>query len=133
MYLSYLMSCCDTLRFVFFFFFFQAEDGIRDLIVTGVQTCALPISTLFLIVTTRSVSAQEEPLCVENSPERRGEIGCSIIENKPLPGNLKEPLFWHIDRFGTGERARAAVVPASIAFEAHGAWWLMALESQTDS
>src|SRR5256886_17097640 len=28
---------------VFFFFFFQAEDGIRDLTVTGVQTCALPI------------------------------------------------------------------------------------------
>src|SRR3982751_7007232 len=26
-----------------FFFFFQAEDGIRDLSVTGVQTCALPI------------------------------------------------------------------------------------------
>src|SRR2546427_8674659 len=31
--------------FFFFFFFFQAEDGIRDLTVTGVQTCALPIST----------------------------------------------------------------------------------------
>src|SRR5437773_9193619 len=28
----------------FFFFFFQAEDGIRDRDVTGVQTCALPIS-----------------------------------------------------------------------------------------
>src|SRR2546427_4097189 len=28
------------------FFFFQAEDGIRDLTVTGVQTCALPISPL---------------------------------------------------------------------------------------
>src|SRR5206468_4353757 len=28
---------------IVFFFFFQAEDGIRDLIVTGVQTCALPI------------------------------------------------------------------------------------------
>src|SRR2546430_14562134 len=27
------------------FFFFQAEDGIRDLTVTGVQTCALPISS----------------------------------------------------------------------------------------
>src|SRR5207249_8143326 len=27
-----------------FFFFFQAEDGIRDRNVTGVQTCALPIS-----------------------------------------------------------------------------------------
>src|SRR5690606_40192295 len=28
----------------FLFFFFQAEDGIRDFHVTGVQTCALPIS-----------------------------------------------------------------------------------------
>src|SRR2546430_15053749 len=28
---------------LFVFFFFQAEDGIRDLTVTGVQTCALPI------------------------------------------------------------------------------------------
>src|SRR5437016_7607024 len=32
------MSC-----FFLFFFFFQAEDGIRDWSVTGVQTCALPI------------------------------------------------------------------------------------------
>src|SRR5260370_24228591 len=32
------MSC-----FMSFFFFFQAEDGIRDSSVTGVQTCALPI------------------------------------------------------------------------------------------
>src|SRR6478609_6342839 len=29
--------------FFFFFFFFQAEDGIRDKLVTGVQTCGLPI------------------------------------------------------------------------------------------
>src|SRR5205823_10713030 len=33
---------CFDLFFVFFFFF-QAEDGIRDKLVTGVQTCALPI------------------------------------------------------------------------------------------
>src|SRR5258706_8743250 len=32
----------------FFFFFFQAEDGIRDWSVTGVQTCALPISLAFV-------------------------------------------------------------------------------------
>src|SRR5690348_17408955 len=31
--------------YIFIFFFFQAEDGIRDGRVTGVQTCALPIST----------------------------------------------------------------------------------------
>src|SRR5229473_6728676 len=36
------------LLFIFFFFFFQAEDGIRDKLVTGVQTCALPISTVHL-------------------------------------------------------------------------------------
>src|SRR5260370_5275094 len=30
------------------FFFFQAEDGIRDSSVTGVQTCALPIYSLFM-------------------------------------------------------------------------------------
>src|SRR5438105_6928803 len=33
-----------TCIFFIFFFFFQAEDGIRDPLVTGVQTCALPIS-----------------------------------------------------------------------------------------
>src|SRR5690554_6956226 len=33
-----------TFLFFLFFFFFQAEDGIRDADVTGVQTCALPIS-----------------------------------------------------------------------------------------
>src|SRR2546425_5070704 len=31
----------------FFFFFFQAEDGIRDKLVTGVQTCALPICSTY--------------------------------------------------------------------------------------
>src|SRR2546422_11490255 len=34
------------------FFFFQAEDGIRDVAVTGVQTCALPISVLREVGTT---------------------------------------------------------------------------------
>src|SRR2546430_3300770 len=39
-------SCLRADRF---FFFFQAEDGIRDLTVTGVQTCALPIWMTFTI------------------------------------------------------------------------------------
>src|SRR5205823_9550472 len=33
---------------ILFFFFFQAEDGIRDKLVTGVQTCALPIFPVIL-------------------------------------------------------------------------------------
>src|SRR3989449_5760930 len=35
-----------SLLYFCFFFFFQAEDGIRDVAVTGVQTCALPISIM---------------------------------------------------------------------------------------
>src|SRR2546430_9654601 len=44
-----------SLQLGIFFFFFQAEDGIRDLTVTGVQTCALPISIAV------STSCPEEP------------------------------------------------------------------------
>ena len=45
--------------FYFFIFFFQAEDGIRDTSVTGVQTCALPIyQPLF-------------QLCVNDSAQQR--------------------------------------------------------------
>src|SRR5258708_24909496 len=38
------LVACVWLIVLFIFFFFQAEDGIRDDLVTGVQTCALPIS-----------------------------------------------------------------------------------------
>src|SRR2546429_1293794 len=47
---AFAWSCvCFLVRILrgvcsFLFFFFQAEDGIRDVAVTGVQTCALPIS-----------------------------------------------------------------------------------------
>src|SRR5256886_618084 len=39
-----------------FFFFFQAEDGIRDLTVTGVQTCALPIYYPVIASAARTIS-----------------------------------------------------------------------------
>src|SRR5437879_9905115 len=42
--LSVTFFCC--FNFLMCFFFFQAEDGIRDTSVTGVQTCALPIFRL---------------------------------------------------------------------------------------
>src|SRR5947207_7404309 len=44
-----------------FFFFFQAEDGIRDHCVTGVQTCALPIS-LALTPQAARVMSDSRPL-----------------------------------------------------------------------
>src|SRR5699024_11874080 len=48
--------CCS------FFFFFQAEDGIRDRNVTGVQTCALPIFPLPLVAGPSPVSDQSPAL-----------------------------------------------------------------------
>src|SRR2546430_4313405 len=41
------------------FFSFQAEDGIRDLTVTGVQTCALPILAHFMVDKRRSPNSIE--------------------------------------------------------------------------
>src|SRR5690606_7999965 len=44
---SLALVSIDTSIYTSFFFFFQAEDGIRDFHVTGVQTCALPISAAY--------------------------------------------------------------------------------------
>src|SRR5438876_1380197 len=43
-----VVSLVSILYLICFFFFFQAEDGIRDGRVTGVQTCALPIFAVTL-------------------------------------------------------------------------------------
>src|SRR5207247_2956876 len=76
-----LHSCLCVLGSVFcsallFFFFFQAEDGIRDPLVTGVQTCALPISRsqLAFIGTPTGIaglSLSSVQVDVQRSEERR--------------------------------------------------------------
>src|SRR5204862_5234413 len=74
----YFVLCCS----LFFFFFFQAEDGIRDLYVTGVQTCALPISTGFFLA--RSTRSRSRRACQEKPGRRewriRGSRGRSMDE-----------------------------------------------------
>src|SRR2546428_7916430 len=49
-------------------FFFQAEDGIRDLIVTGVQTCALPISSTGVKSSSPNALLVTPPLGLEEWP-----------------------------------------------------------------
>src|SRR5438105_11231489 len=53
--LSSIMVLCMLTAIMLLLFFFQAEDGIRDPLVTGVQTCALPISNRSL----RPVAARQ--------------------------------------------------------------------------
>jgi quercetin dioxygenase-like cupin family protein len=88
------------------------------------------LTVLLALLAANEAAAQLAPRCVQDSPERRGEIGCSIVEQKVLPDGLKEPLYWHIDRFQSIALARAAVGPTSVAFEADGKAWLMTVESQ---
>ena len=82
-----------------------------------------------VMLITSAASAQLESPCVQDSPERHGELGCSIVEIKALPSPLGRSLSWHIDRFDSGESARASVTPLSIALEAHGSWWLLSLDT----
>lgn len=93
--------------------------------------CSAIAAMLLSLLTANTAAAQLMSTCAENSPERRGEIGCTIIPTKLLPDGLKEPLFWHIDRFDSLELAQKAVGPASIALEASGLSWLMTVESET--
>ena len=83
------------------------------------------------ILTPNIAAAQLMSTCAPDSPERQGQIGCTVFPGKPLPEGLTEPVFWHIDRFDSPERARAAVGPASTAFDAAGVWWLMTIERDT--
>src|SRR5256886_15211364 len=55
-------------------FFFQAEDGIRDLTVTGVQTCALPISDRQVAVVTQEHREYFGPLSSDLAP------GCLVVQ-----------------------------------------------------
>src|SRR3989442_8774645 len=67
-----------------FFFFFQAEDGIRDADVTGVQTCALPISLRALYNFSRTAPAT--PRLVSLNRARRGAY--NDIESVNISGGL---------------------------------------------
>src|SRR5450432_4732746 len=68
-----VIDWCVTTIVFFFFFFFQAEDGIRGLIVTGVQTCALPICCSYFPaqLPEASMKPQVFDVLVERSEERR--------------------------------------------------------------
>src|SRR5688572_23224705 len=82
-----LQSHCFVKRILGFalsVFFFQAEDGIRDLTVTGVQTCALPISTV-------------------SWPSLRMGFSPTVVSDTRMPSPIK--VRWHPD-LNDGDRAK---------------------------
>src|SRR5688500_20349938 len=56
-------------------FFFQAEDGIRDYKVTGVQTCALPISMGFNLRAWLEEGVTPREITADNACTYMGQIG----------------------------------------------------------
>src|SRR2546425_9622695 len=81
-YFVFFVQAEDGLRDVlltvlqFFFFFFQAEDGIRDKLVTGVQTCALPISSASSV----SVNAKYSSRWASSKSGRPYRASCSASD-----------------------------------------------------
>src|SRR2546427_1436419 len=70
-------------------FFFQAEDGIRDLTVTGVQTCALPISAAVRLTCRREPERHAPPSRADNNTRARLLVG--LAQRSP-PGHLTAPV-----------------------------------------
>src|SRR3989441_6912669 len=74
----------------FYFFFFQAEDGIRDKLVTGVQTCALPISS--------EVGRERQPAPAEEADD---DGPADSIDLTPGPvGRTEDPVRLYLREMG---------------------------------
>src|SRR2546429_8137633 len=94
------------------FFFFQAEDGIRDVAVTGVQTCALPIYVGDVILTWNGGEPprrmgrwvyEQKPGDVLRLKVRRDEHEISL---EFLLGEMKETVYGVFEDPGASEKAR---------------------------
>src|SRR5437773_6119746 len=70
-----------------FIFFFQAEDGIRDRDVTGVQTCALPISQRPAAARAGQPSGGRGSRSAARDPSQAARLGSDLaarVESRPL-------------------------------------------------
>src|SRR5689334_23880572 len=105
-----LLICCCLIFLVFellcvyFFFFFQAEDGIRDGTVTGVQTCALPISERSGALHGYAETEVFAP-CVVKARQtiEQGGVGRVLwVRSRESHSGPHSPHFWDVDKTGGG-------------------------------
>src|SRR5205085_9419031 len=96
----------------FFFFFFQAEDGIRDLTVTGVQTCALPISIASSSILCRNLttgaSSSSEVAPLSSSPVDVSMLDSSNSKSSPMMLSIASVVRSEERRVGKECRCRWA-------------------------
>src|SRR5256884_9251778 len=91
-----------------YFFFFQAEDGIRDVAVTGVQTCALPIS---FVVDFFSHIDRVREFCKARKIEWREAAGPRVVIPSPSAQELRQ-LFERFEGENFWIRAGSATATA---------------------
>src|SRR5437763_11720497 len=92
-------------------FFFQAEDGIRDTSVTGVQTCALPIFAVVLNVQGKASHAGSAP---ERGVNALYELAHQILQMRDLSDpatGLK--MNWTVASAGTNRNVIPAIASAT--------------------
>src|SRR6266566_5834162 len=89
------------------FFFFQAEDGIRDYKVTGVQTCALPICAGQRqgggrFIDRRTGAAQpRDLLAVDSGEQTHAAVGLLLsLQGKVVLGNIDEEFTQQLSQRG---------------------------------
>src|SRR5205823_9108403 len=98
-------------RILLFFFFFQAEDGIRDKLVTGVQTCALPILCVLF--------AHSETLVVQETRTRD-----SLEDRYSRPCNLRFPeILSEPSGQRTARRTLSRSEERRVGKECRSRWW----------
>src|SRR2546421_4823218 len=101
--------CCIRCGLFFFFFFFQAEDGIRDLIVTGVQTCALPIS---LVAVAKNLLPYRWPMSERKCAFARRRL-CSPGDHRPCTkcASLRAAAYRRSEERRVGKECRSRWSP----------------------
>src|SRR2546430_5371587 len=95
-----IKSCAGTVAFRLPLFFFQAEDGIRDLTVTGVQTCALPI---FASIWTAAGSTGPLYKWVRINAATKQSLKANVDNTGLAAANAATPLYYD-----------SGLIPASI-------------------
>src|SRR5690554_972232 len=93
------------------FFFFQAEDGIRDADVTGVQTCALPISSTGSAASTLPVPPQNQLCSAEHKRHTATGTASASTTTKKAP-SIMSTSFTE-DTSGARGKPRSAKAPSA--------------------